>query len=174
MLKPGDIAPDFDLPAAVGAKTERVSLARSGTEMVVLFFYPKDFSFVCPTEVKGFQRMLADFAAEKTQVIGVSCDTVATHLEWVRELGGIDFPLVSDEGGKLARSYDAMDEREGVALRATFILDSKRQVLYCVASNANVGRSVHETLRVVQALRSGRMCPADWKPVAETPAPGNG
>jgi alkyl hydroperoxide reductase subunit AhpC len=81
---------------------------------------------------------------------------------------------VSDEGGKLARSYGAMDEREGVALRATFILDSKRQVLYCVASNANVGRSVHETLRVVQALRSGRMCPADWKPVAETPAPGNG
>ena len=75
---------------------------------------------------------------------------------------------MADEGGKLVRSYGAFNEREGVALRATFILDSRREVLYSVASNANVGRSVHETLRVVQALRSGRMCPADWKPAAET------
>ncbi|HEV3112352.1 MAG TPA: redoxin domain-containing protein [Candidatus Binataceae bacterium] len=170
MLKPGDIAADFDLPAAVGAKTERISLARPAAEMVVLFFYPKDFSFVCPTEVKGFQQHLADFAAEKTRIIGVSCDSVQTHLEWIRELGGIDFPLVADEGGKLASSYDAFDAREGVALRATFILSSKREVLYTVASQANVGRSVAETLRVVRALRSGRMCPADWKPIAETAA----
>jgi peroxiredoxin (alkyl hydroperoxide reductase subunit C) len=171
MLKPGDVAPDFDLPAAVGARTERISLARQKAEMVVLFLYPKDFSFVCPTEIKGFQQMLGDFAAEKTAIIGVSCDRVQTHLEWVKELGGIDFPLVSDEGGKLARSYGAFNEREGVALRATFILTSRRrEVLYSVASAANVGRSVHETLRVVQALRSGRMCPADWKPVAETVA----
>jgi peroxiredoxin 2/4 len=168
MLKPGDVAPDFDLPAAAGGKMERVSLARQKSEIVVLFFYPKDFSFVCPTEITGFQRMLADFAIEKTQIIGVSCDSVLTHLEWIRELGGVDYPLVSDEGGALARSYGAFDEREGVALRATFILDSKRQVLYSVASSANVGRSVTETLRVVRALRSGRMCPADWQPVAET------
>jgi peroxiredoxin (alkyl hydroperoxide reductase subunit C) len=147
---------------------ERVSLARQKSEIVVLFFYPKDFSFVCPTEITGFQRMLADFTAEKTQIIGVSCDGVPTHLEWMRELGGIDYPLVSDEGGALARGYGALNEGEGVALRATFILDSKRQVLYSVASSANVGRSVTETLRVVRALRSGRMCPADWQPAAPT------
>lgn len=170
MLKPGDVAPDFDLPAAVAGKTERVSLARQKAEIIVLFFYPKDFSFVCPTEVTGFQRMRPDFEAEKTQIVGVSCDSVQTHLEWMRELGGIDYPLVADEGGKLARSYGAFNEREGVALRATFILDAKRQVLYSVASNANVGRSVHETLRVVRALRSGRMCPADWQPVSEPAA----
>jgi peroxiredoxin 2/4 len=170
MLKPGDVAPDFDLPAARGAKTERVSLARPQWEMVVLFFYPKDFSFVCPTEVTGFQKMLADFAAEKTAIIGVSCDGVETHLEWIRELGGVDYPLVSDQGGALARNYGALNERDGVALRATFILDAKREVLYSVASTANVGRSVHETLRVVRALRSGRLCPADWQPVAETVA----
>jgi peroxiredoxin (alkyl hydroperoxide reductase subunit C) len=167
MLKPGDTAPDFDLPAAVGGKSERISLARQKDELVVLFFYPKDFSFVCPTEITGFQRMRGDFAAEKTSIIGVSCDSVQTHLEWMHELGGIDYPLVSDAGGALARSYGALNEREGVALRATFILDSKRQVLYSVASSANVGRSVTETLRVVRALRSGRMCPADWKPAAE-------
>jgi peroxiredoxin (alkyl hydroperoxide reductase subunit C) len=170
MLKPGDVAPDFDLPAALGTRTERVSLARQKSEIVVLFFYPKDFSFVCPTEIKRFQQMRAEFAAEKTSIIGVSCDSVQTHLEWIQELGGVDYPLVSDEGGKLVRSYGAFNERDGVALRATFILNSRREVLYSVASNANVGRSVHETLRVVQALRSGRMCPADWKPVVETAA----
>jgi alkyl hydroperoxide reductase subunit AhpC len=170
MLKPGDIAPDFDLPAVVGTRTERVSLARPGAEMVVLFFYPKDFSFVCPTEVKGFQQMLHDFTAEKTAIIGVSCDSVRTHLEWVRELGGIDYPLAADEGGKLAAGYDAFDARAGVALRATFIVGARREVLYAVASQANVGRSVAETLRVVRALRSGRMCPADWKPIAGTAA----
>jgi len=168
MLKPGDIAPDFELPAAAGAKTERVRLARPAAEMVVLFFYPKDFSFICPTEVKGFQQSLADFAAEKTRIIGVSCDSVQTHLKWIEELGGIDYPLVSDEGGKVALSYGVYDEREHVALRATFILNPRRQVLYAVASHANVGRSVAETLRVVRALRCGRMCPADWKPEADT------
>jgi alkyl hydroperoxide reductase subunit AhpC len=170
MLKPGDVAPDFDLPAAIGTRTERASLAGQKSELVLLFFYPKDFSFVCPTEVKGFQQSLADFGAEQTRIIGVSCDSVQTHLEWIQELGGIDYPLVADEGGKLATSYDAFDSREGVALRTTFILNAKREVLYTVASQANVGRSVAETLRVVRALRSGRMCPADWKPVAETAA----
>ncbi len=168
MLIPGDTAPDFDLPAAVGAGTGRVSLGRAEAELTVLFFYPKDFSFICPTEVKGFEQMRAEFAAEKARIIGASCDSVQTHLEWIRELGGIDYPLAADEGGKVARAYGAFDEREGVALRATFILDSARKVLYAVASQANVGRSVAETLRVVRALRSGRMCPADWKPNSET------
>jgi peroxiredoxin 2/4 len=170
MLKPGDIAPDFDLPAAIGAKTERVSLARPVAELVVLFFYPKDFSFVCPTEVKGFQQHLAEFTAEKTRIIGASCDGLQTHLEWIRELGGIDYPLIADEGGKLAQSYGILDQREGVALRATFIISPTHEVLYTVATHTNVGRSVAETLRVVQALRSGRMCPADWKPLAGTAA----
>jgi peroxiredoxin 2/4 len=174
MLKPGDIAPDFDLAAASGTQTQRVSLGRQKSELVVLFFYPKDFSFVCPTEVTGFQKARADFAAEKTAIIGVSCDDVETHLNWIRELGGVDYPLASDPGGVVARTYGALDEREGVALRATFILDAKREVLYAVASSANVGRSVHETLRVVRALRSGRQCPADWQPIAEPVTAGNG
>jgi peroxiredoxin (alkyl hydroperoxide reductase subunit C) len=170
MLKPGDIAPDFDLPAAVNGKPDRVRLGRLSAEMVVLFFYPKDFSFICPTEVKGFQQHLAEFAALGVRIIGVSCDSVQTHLQWMRELGGIDYPLTADEGGKLASSYGVLDAREGVALRATYILGAGREVLYALASNANVGRSVAETLRVVQALRSGRMCPADWKPTTETAA----
>jgi peroxiredoxin (alkyl hydroperoxide reductase subunit C) len=170
MLKPGDIAPDFDLPAAVNGRAGRAGLARPPAQVIVLFFYPKDFSFICPTEVKGFQQHLTEFAAHDARIIGVSCDSVESHLEWVKELGGVEYPLVSDEGGKLANSYGVFDAREGVALRATFILNRGREVLYAVASNANVGRSVTETLRVVQALCSGRMCPADWKPVAETAA----
>ncbi len=170
MLRPGEIVPDFELPAAAAGRTEQVSLARPAADLVVLFFYPKDFSFICPTEVKGFQQHLADFTREKTRIIGASCDSIQTHLEWIRELGGIDYPLIADEGGQLAASYGVFDPAERTALRATFILSPKREVLYAVASNANVGRSVAETLRVVQALRSGRMCPADWKPGVETAA----
>ena len=172
MLKPGDIAPDFDLPAARGTRTERVSLARIKSEMVVILFYPRDFSFICPTEVMGCQQLLGDFIAHDTQVIGVSVDDVETHLQWIRELGGLDFPLVSDQDTVLTRSYGVLNEAEAVALRATFILNTRREVLYSVASIANVGRSIHETLRVVQALHSGRLCPADWKPNVEPAAAG--
>ena len=104
------------------------------------------------------------FAAEHTSVVAVSIDDVQTHLRWARELGGISYPLLADEGGTLARAYGVFDESAGMAMRATFILDSKRTIVYCVACPVNVGRSVSETLRVVRALRSGRMCPADWEP----------
>ncbi|MGZ6195744.1 MAG: redoxin domain-containing protein, partial [Candidatus Binataceae bacterium] len=100
----------------------------------------------------------------------VSVDDVETHLRWAHELGGISYPLLADKDGALARTYGVFDERAGKAMRATFILDSKRTIVYCVACPVNVGRSVSETLRVVRALRSGRMCPADWEP-AGNPAP---
>lgn len=170
MLKPGDTAPPFDLPCATGDRAERLRLAQLDAEMVVLFFYPHDFSFICPTEVVGFHKSRAAFAAERTSIAAVSVDDVQTHLRWARELGGIGYPLLADEGGALARAYGVFDEHTGLAMRATFILDAKRTVVYSVACPVNVGRSVNETLRVVRALRSGRMCPADWEPDRQ-PAP---
>jgi peroxiredoxin 2/4 len=170
MLKPGDSAPSFDLPCAVGDRAGRLRLSQIDSEMVVLFFYPHDFSFICPTEVVGFHKSRAAFAAEHTSVVAVSVDDVQTHLRWARELGGIGYPLMSDEGGALAKAYGVFDESAAKAMRATFVLDSKRTIVYCVACPVNVGRSVNETLRVVHALRSGRMCPADWEP-DRTPAP---
>lgn len=164
MLKPGDIIQDFDLPAAVSGAPTRVVLSRGKGDLVVLFFYVHDFSFICPTEVKGFQEELGKFRAENADLIGVSVDDVETHVRWSRELGGIDYPLVADLGGKLAGALGVFDQGDGTALRATYILSRRREVLYAVASQANIGRGVHETLRVVQALRCGRQCPADWQP----------
>ncbi len=171
MLKPGDAAPPFDLPCALDDKLSRLSLASIRSEMVVLFFYPHDFSFICPTEVIGFHKSQAAFKAEQTSIVAVSVDDAETHRRWARELGGLSYPLLADEGGKVARAFGVFDESENVAMRATFILDAKRTILYAVASPINVGRSVGETLRVVCALRSGKLCPADWQPGSDSDTP---
>ena len=164
MLKPGDSAPGWDLPCAFDGRISRLRLDRIHSEMVVVFFYPHDFSFICPTEVTGFHKAQPAFRQEQTSIVGISVDGAESHLRWSHELGGISYPLIADEGGKLTRQYGVLDERERVAMRATFILDAERTVSYAVASAVNVGRSVSETLRVVRALRSGRLCPADWQP----------
>jgi peroxiredoxin 2/4 len=167
MLKPGDTAPEFDLPCTFDGRISRLSLDRIRSEMIVLFFYPRDFSFICPTEVAGFHKAQPAFRQEQTTIVGVGVDDAESHLRWSRELGGISYPLVADEGGELARQYGVLDERQKVAMRATFVLDSHRLVAYAIASAINVGRSVSETLRVVRALRTGRLCPADWQPGEE-------
>ncbi len=170
MLKPGDAAPAFDLPCAINGREGRLRLAQIDSDWVVLFFYPHDFSFVCPTEIVAFNRSRDAFAAERASIVAASVDDAATHVRWARELGGIGYPLLADAGGALARAYGVLDEREGLAMRATFILDAGRTIAYAVACPINIGRSVNETLRIVRALRSGRMCPADWQPEPEPPA----
>ena len=167
MLKPGDTAPPFDLPSAAGDRVGRLRLSQIDSEMVVLFFYPHDFSFICPTEVTGFNNALKDFVVEETTIVGVSIDNVDSHLRWARELGGIGYPLLADPDGSLARAYGVFDENQKVALRATFILDRKRKVVFSASCPLNVGRSVIETLRIVRALRTGQLCPADWTPGVE-------
>ncbi len=164
MLKPGDSAPPIDLPAVTGGRESRVSFGIIKTELVVLFFYPRDFSFICPTEVTGFNKALKSFTDESTAVLGASVDSIDSHRRWAAELGGVDYPLLADEGGKLARAYGVFDEKEQVAMRATFLIDQKRAVIFSEACPINVGRSVSETLRIVRAYRSGRLCPADWSP----------
>jgi len=167
MLKPGDPAPSFDLECALDGRIARCSLAKISSELVLIFFYPRDFSFICPTEVTGFNKALKEFTAEQTTIAGVSIDGVDSHLRWARELGGIGYPLLADPDGKLARAYGVFDDGQKVALRATFVLDRKRKVVYAVSCPLNVGRSVIETLRIVRALRTGQLCPADWTPGVE-------
>ncbi|MFZ1888109.1 MAG: redoxin domain-containing protein [Candidatus Binataceae bacterium] len=164
MLRPGDSAPPFDLPAAIGDRVGRVTLSKLDDELIVLFFYPRDFSFICPTEVTSFNQSLGLFRAEKTAVIGASVDDAESHRRWSRELGGLDLPLIADEGGAVARAYGVFDEQEKAAMRATFIIDQARKIAFSEACPINIGRSVGETLRIVQALRSNRLCPADWTP----------
>ena len=167
MLKPGDPAPPFDLECALDGRTARCSLAKIPSELVLIFFYPRDFSFICPTEVTGFNKALKEFIAEDTAIVGVSIDDVDSHLRWARELRGISYPLLADPDGSLARAFGIFDESEKVALRATFILDRKRKVVFAASCPLNVGRSVTETLRIVRALRTGQLCPADWTLGAE-------
>jgi peroxiredoxin 2/4 len=168
MLRPGDTAPQWDLSCAFDGRISRLRWDRIRSEMVVLFFYPHDFSFICPTEVTGFHKAQPAFREEQTSIVGISVDGAESHLRWSQELGGISYPLIADEGGNLARQYGVWDEPEKVAMRATFVLDARRIVVYALASSINVGRSVSETLRVVRALRSGRLCPADWQPGNES------
>jgi alkyl hydroperoxide reductase subunit AhpC len=164
MLRIGEKAPDFTLKGIWAGKVADYSLENLQGKWVVLFFYPADFTFVCPTEVTGFGKMASRFRAEQAEVLGVSVDSIDSHRKWAEELGGIDCPLLSDEQKSLSRLYGVLDEREGVCSRATFILNPAGQVTYIVVSHTNVGRSVEETLRVLKALRTERLCPSDWKP----------
>jgi alkyl hydroperoxide reductase subunit AhpC len=164
MLTIGTTAPGLDLTGACKGEVRRYRLNDYSGRWVVLFFYPADFSFICPTEVTGFQKLYPDFRATGCEVLGVSVDSPDTHLAWTKELGGIDYPLLSDEEKTACGAYGALDEREGRALRATFVIDPDGVIQYALASHRNVGRSVEETLRVLKALQTGRHCPAGWRP----------
>jgi alkyl hydroperoxide reductase subunit AhpC len=168
MVTMGSRAPEFKLQGIRGGKVADYSLESFPGKWLVLFFYPADFTFICPTEVTGFSKSAKDFRAEEAEVIGASVDPIETHRSWIDELGGIDYPLLSDVEKKTSRDYGVLVEKEGVSARATFILNPAREVNYLMVSHMNVGRSVEETLRVLKALRTGRLCPAEWKPGENT------
>lgn len=169
MISVGLPAPAFSLPGVEAGRRADFRLRDLRGRWVVLFFYPADFSFVCPTEVKGFHLQHAAFRREDAEVMGVSVDPPSLHLEWVKELGGIAYPLLSDEQREVARLYDVLDLETNRCQRGTYIISPEGRVEYAVQSAYNVGRSVSETLRVLQALRTGRQCPADWHPGDSTP-----
>lgn len=162
MLTIGNKAPDFFLQGILNGKKGDYSLKKFKAKWLILFFYPKDFTFICPTEVKGFNDKYGLFASLGCGIAGISGDSVETHEEWMRELGGLRYPLLSDTEFTLARGFGVFDETEKLAMRANFILNEKRVIQYAVAYHTNVGRSVEETLRVLQALGTGKLCPADW------------
>jgi alkyl hydroperoxide reductase subunit AhpC len=164
MLGPGDIAPDFEVPCALNGRVSTLRLCDLRSDYIAVFFYPRDFSFICPTEVTAFNKSLKSFEEAKCAVVGISIDDVDTHLKWAAELGGIGYPLASDVDGKVARAFGVFDQAEKVALRATFVMRKDRTVLHAIACPLNVGRSVSDTLRVVQAIATGQMCPAEWTP----------
>ena len=163
-LRIGDKGPDFKIKGFFQGAVTDYSLSMYKGKWLVLFFYPADFTFICPTEVVGFSKMAKEFAAENAAILGASVDDVESHRSWATELGGLEYPLLSDTDRALSRAYGALDEKENVSLRATFIINAAAVISYQVASHVNVGRSVEETLRVLKALRTERLCPSDWKP----------
>lgn len=132
---------------------------------LVMFFYPLDFTTVCPTEITGYSRRYEEFKKEGAEVLAVSTDSEHSHKAWIKgELGKLNFPIASDFTKEVARNYGVLVEEEGLALRGLFIIDPQGVVKYSVIHDLNVGRSVDETLRVLQALKSGGLCPIDWHP----------
>src|SRR5688572_19101410 len=123
LLRIGERAPDFKVKGILRDQVGDYSLTAGKGKWLVLFFYPADFTFICPTEVTGFSNAVKDFAAEDALVWGVSVDSIDSHRSWAAELGGLDCPLLSDETKTLSRAYGVLDENAGVALRATFIVN---------------------------------------------------
>jgi len=174
----GQPAPDFSAPAAfpgeaANSPLQAARLADYRGRWLVFFWYPLDFTFVCPTEITALSDRLDEFADRETDVLGASTDSVYSHRVWMgmpRERQGIAdlrFPLLSDKTGRIARDYGVLLEEEGVALRGLFIIDPEGVIQYAVTHNLNVGRSVDETLRVLEAIQSGGLCGSDWKPGQE-------
>ncbi|MCX7632722.1 MAG: peroxiredoxin [Turneriella sp.] len=179
MIAVGKKAPDFKATALVGKEFKEISLSDYKGKYVVLFFYPLDFTFVCPTEIIAFSDRLAEFEKLNTQVLGCSVDSKYTHLAWTevpRDKGGIGeikYPLIADITKDIARSYGVLIEEAGVSLRGVFIIDDKGILKSMTVNNNNVGRNIDEVLRVVQAdqyaeKHPGEVCPANWTPGKET------
>jgi peroxiredoxin 2/4 len=164
----GQPAPQFTAPAVVdGGDFKDISLADYKGKWVVLFFYPLDFTFVCPTEITQFRDSLKTFKDMKAEVIGASIDSVHSHRRWIKDdLGELGYPLLGDVTKRVARDYGVLLEDKGIATRGTFIIDPEQKIQYMGIHNLNVGRDAGEIVRVLSALQSGELCGAGWKPGA--------
>ncbi|MFS1511450.1 peroxiredoxin [Chengkuizengella sp. SCS-71B] len=168
----GKPAPDFTMETALGNGDDfsTVSLSDYRGKWLVLFFYPLDFTFVCPTEITALSEASGIFEDLDTEILGVSTDSKFSHRAWINTpvdengLGKLNFPLAADLTKSVARDYGVLIEEEGIALRGLFIIDPDGELKYQVVNHNDVGRSVDETVRILQALQSGGLCPANWKP----------
>jgi peroxiredoxin 2/4 len=162
-------APNFTAKAVVGAgDVKNVSLSDYQGKWVVLFFYPLDFTFVCPTEIQEFSKRSDEFKNLNAVVLGASVDSEHSHKAWINNgLGQLNYPLISDFNKEISRKYGALLDEQGFSTRATFIIDDKGVIQYASYNSPNVGRSVSEVLRTLQAAQTGERCPAEWKPGAK-------
>ena len=169
----GKQAPDFSEKAVIeGEITENFTLSQFKGKYVVLFFYPLDFTFVCPTELHAFQEKLEEFKLKNVVVVGVSTDSWFSHLAWLDTakneggIRGVEYPIVSDFNKNISRDYGVL-LGGGMALRATFLIDKNQIVQHQVVNNLDLGRSVDETMRMVDTLQyteeHGEVCPANWR-----------
>lgn len=164
-------APSFKMNTVAGNGNDfkEVSLKDYEGKWLVLFFYPLDFTFVCPTEISGFNKVYDEFKDLNADVLAVSTDSVYSHQAWIKTpvtdggLGKLSFPIASDMTHDISKEYGVLLENEGIALRGLFIIDPKGDLKYSVVHDLNVGRSTDEVLRVLKGLQSGGLCPIDWE-----------
>lgn len=179
--KIGQPAPDFTGKAVVDRQFKDLKLSDYRGKYVVFFFYPLDFTFVCPTEIVAFSDRVEDFRNINCEVIGCSIDSHFTHLAWINMprkeggLGEMKIPLVADVTKKISKDYGVLKEDDGIAYRGLFVIDDKGILRQITINDLPVGRSVDETLRLVQAFqftdKNGEVCPAGWKPGSDTIIP---
>jgi peroxiredoxin (alkyl hydroperoxide reductase subunit C) len=173
MLTIGDRFPEFDLAAVKGGPEglnlksgfTRISNASDEGKWKLVFFWPKDFTFICPTEIVAFGKMASDFADRDTVIYGVSTDSEFVHLNWRlhhEDLRGLTIPMLADVKRELSSSLGILDKAEGVALRATFLVDPHGVIQFASVNGLNVGRNPAEVLRVLDALQSDELCPCNW------------
>lgn len=178
----GKTAPHFTAKAVVKGKIiEEFSLRDFLGKYVVFFFYPLDFTFVCPTELHAFQEKLAEFEQRNTQVVACSIDSWFTHCAWLNTpknkggIEGVEYPIVSDLNKNISRNYQVLKEDEGIAYRGLFLIDKQGIVRHQLINDLPLGRSVEEVLRLVDALsyfeKNGEVCPANWKLGAKSMKP---
>lgn len=166
MIQLGKPAPQFDCLAYIAhEQPRRMTLAELKGKWVVLFFYPRDFTFICPTELKAFAAARSEFEKNGATLLAASTDSEWSHKAWFeRDLPDVTYPVLADTTQVVSRDYGVLVEETGEALRGTFIIDPDGVMRYVVISDLSVGRSVDETLRVLQALQTGERCPVAWKP----------
>ncbi|MGX9133494.1 peroxiredoxin [Rummeliibacillus sp. JY-2-4R] len=169
----GKQAPRFEMEAVMPNKEfGKVSLEENmkNDKWTVLFFYPMDFTFVCPTEITAMSDRYDEFEDLDAVVIGASADTIHTHKAWINTdradngIGQLNYPLAADHTHQVIQEYGAYIEEEGVALRGLYIINPEGELQYQVVHHNNIGRDVDEVLRVLQALQTGGLCPANWHP----------
>lgn len=173
MLTIGDKFPAFKAQACVsiekGQEFAEITDKSYDGKWLVAFFYPKDFTFICPTELAEFSNRVGDFADRDAQVIGGSTDNEFSHLAWRKDhedLKGLKYPLIA--ANKLAAELGILDKDEGVCLRATFLVDPNGIIRWVYCNDLSVGRSVDETIRVLDALQTDELCPCNWKAGEDT------
>ncbi|MCC7345345.1 MAG: peroxiredoxin [Deltaproteobacteria bacterium] len=176
-------APDFKAVAVLEDNSfKEISLSDYKGKKVILFFYPLDFTFVCPTEIIAFSQSIEEFKKRGVQVLGCSIDSQFSHLAWKKTpraeggLGEIKYPLIADVNKDISRKYGVLLEGAGIALRGLFLIDEEGVLRSAVINDLPLGRSTDEALRVVDALnffqKNGEVCPANWKPGADSIKPG--
>lgn len=170
MIQVGTEAPDFkDIKAYHQGNFTNVNLSDYKGKWLVFFFYPRDFTFVCPTELKGFSQHEEEFKKLNCEVLSASTDSEWSHKAWFeRDLPDVKYPILADTTQKVSRDYQVLNENDGSAERGLFIIDPEGDVKYSLISSGSVGRSVKEILRVLQALQSGDLCPMEWTPGEKT------
>ena len=169
-LQVGQKVPDVAAQALISdGSFKEVKLSDFRGKWVVLFFYPLDFTFVCPTEIQGFNKQYQEFKRLNAEIIGASTDSVYSHKAWAEaSLGKIQFPLLGDTGHQVAKTFNVLLPDKGIALRGTFIIDPNGILKSAVVNDLPVGRSIEETLRTLQALQTGKLTGCGWKPGEKT------